>query len=63
MPSNKWQSTQNVMLVLLDSTKLGKKVGMLFKEFDKIDLLITGKEADPTIIQALRNKGLDIILA
>lgn len=36
---------------------------MLFKEFDKIDLLITGKEADPTIIQALRNKGLDIILA
>lgn len=50
-------------VVLLDSTKLGKKVGMLFKEFDKIDLLITGKEADPTIIQALRNKGLDIILA
>ncbi|HDL2197151.1 TPA: HTH-type transcriptional regulator UlaR, partial [Mannheimia haemolytica] len=49
--------------VLLDSTKLGKKVGMLFKEFDKIDLLITGKEADPTIIQELRNRGLDIILA
>lgn len=50
-------------VVLLDSTKLGKKVGMLFKEFDKIDLLITGKEADPAIIQELRNKGLDIILA
>ncbi|GAB1660657.1 HTH-type transcriptional regulator UlaR [Mannheimia haemolytica] len=50
-------------VVLLDSTKLGKKVGMLFKEFDKIDLLITGKEADPTIIQELRNRGLDIILA
>lgn len=50
-------------VVLLDSTKLGKKVGMLFKEFDKIDLLITGKEADPAIIQELRNRGLDIILA
>lgn len=50
-------------IVLLDSTKLGKKVGMLFKEFNKIDLLITGKEADPTIIQELRSKGLDIILA
>lgn len=50
-------------VVLLDSTKLGKKVGMLFKELDKIDLLITGKEADPEIIQELRKKGLDIILA
>ncbi|QHB17035.1 HTH-type transcriptional regulator UlaR [Mannheimia pernigra] len=50
-------------VVLLDSTKLGKKVGMLFKEFNKIDLLITGKEADPTIIQELKAKGLEIILA
>ncbi|MDD0824992.1 HTH-type transcriptional regulator UlaR [Mannheimia sp. AT1] len=50
-------------VVLLDSTKLGKKVGMLFKELDKIDLLITGKEADPDIIQELRENGLDIILA
>lgn len=50
-------------VVLLDSTKLGKKVGMLFKEFDKIDLLITGKEADPFIIQELRANGLEIILA
>lgn len=50
-------------VVLLDSSKLGKKVGMLFKEFDKIDLLITGKEADASIIQELRENGLDIILA
>lgn len=50
-------------VVLMDSTKLGKKVGMLFKEFDKIDLLITGKEADPAIIQELKAKGLEIILA
>lgn len=50
-------------VVLLDSTKLGKKVGMLFKELEKIDLLITGKEANPDIIQELRTNGLDIILA
>lgn len=50
-------------VVLLDSTKLGKKVGMLFKELDKIDLLVTGKEAAPNIIQELRENGLDIILA
>ncbi|QLB18129.1 HTH-type transcriptional regulator UlaR [Mannheimia granulomatis] len=50
-------------VVLLDSTKLGKKIGMLFREFAKIDLLITGKEADPDIIQELRANGLEIILA
>lgn len=50
-------------VVLLDSSKLGKKVGMLFKEFDQIDLLITGKEADPEIIRELQAKGLEVILA
>lgn len=50
-------------IVLLDSSKLGKKVGMLFKELDKIDLLITGKEADPEILRELRKNGLEIILA
>lgn len=50
-------------VVLLDSTKLGKRAGMLFTELAQIDVLITGKEADPQIIQALRDKGLEIILA
>lgn len=50
-------------VVLLDSTKLGKRAGMLFTELAQIDVLITGKEANPQIIQALRDKGLEIILA
>lgn len=50
-------------VVLLDSTKLGQRVGMLFSELSEIDLLITGKEADSSIIQSLREKGLNIILA
>ncbi|OOF66267.1 HTH-type transcriptional regulator UlaR [Rodentibacter sp. Ppn85] len=50
-------------VVLLDSTKLGQQVGMLFTELARIDLLITGKEADVEIIEKLRNKGLEIILA
>lgn len=50
-------------VVLLDSTKLGKRAGMLFTELAQIDVLITGKEADPQIIQALRDKGLEVILA
>lgn len=50
-------------VVLLDSTKLGKRAGMLFTELAQIDVLITGKEADPQMIQALRDKGLEVILA
>ena len=50
-------------VVLLDSSKLGQCVGMLFTELKEIDILITGKEADPEIIQQLRQKGLEVILA
>lgn len=51
------------LVVLLDSTKLGKQAGMLFSGLDQIDILITGKEADPAIIQQLKEKNLNIILA
>lgn len=50
-------------VVLLDSSKLGKEVGMLFNELHHIDVLITGQESDPVIIEQLRQKGLEIILA
>lgn len=51
------------LVVLLDSSKLGKQVGMLFTELQNIDLLITDKKADPDIIESLKSKGLNIILA
>ncbi|MCK3655241.1 transcriptional regulator [Pasteurellaceae bacterium Macca] len=50
-------------VVLLDSSKLGQKMGMLFTKLEHIDVLITGKEADPDIIQRLREKGLEVLLA
>ncbi|MFU2136461.1 HTH-type transcriptional regulator UlaR [Avibacterium gallinarum] len=50
-------------VVLLDSSKLGKQVGMLFTQLQDIDLLITGKEADPQIIEQLTLLGLEVILA
>ena len=49
-------------IALVDSTKLGKQVGMLFSKLNEIDVLITGREADPTLIQALREKGLEVVL-
>ncbi|MFU2048487.1 HTH-type transcriptional regulator UlaR [Avibacterium gallinarum] len=50
-------------VVLLDSSKLGKQVGMLFTQLQDIDLLITGKEAEPQIIEQLTLLGLEVILA
>lgn len=50
-------------VVLLDSSKLGKQVGMLFTQLQDIDLLITGKEANPQIIEQLTLLGLEVILA
>lgn len=50
-------------VVLLDSSKLGKQVGMLFTQLENIDLLITGKEADPQVIKQLASFGLEIMLA
>ena len=32
-------------------------------ELKNVDILITGKEADPNIVQQLKLKGLEIILA
>lgn len=51
------------LVVLLDSSKLGIQAGMLFSDIEHIDLLITGKEADPQLIETLKQKGLEIILA
>lgn len=53
----------NKYVVLLDSSKLGKRVGMLFSELKDIDILVTGKESDPAIIAMLKEQGLEIILA
>ncbi|URL07070.1 HTH-type transcriptional regulator UlaR [Avibacterium sp. 21-595] len=49
-------------VVLLDSSKLGKQVGMLFTQLENIDLLITGKEADPQVIEQLTARGLEVRL-
>lgn len=50
------------LVVLADSSKLGKQVGMLFADLSEIDLLITGKESDPNIIAQLREKGLEVMV-
>ena len=51
------------LVVLVDSSKLGVRSGLLFCRASDIDILITGREADPEIVKALEHKGIRVLLA
>lgn len=50
------------LVVLADSSKVGQRAGMLFCPVNKIDILITGKNADPEVLNLLQTKGVQVIL-
>ncbi|CAM3545644.1 HTH-type transcriptional regulator UlaR [Vibrio aerogenes CECT 7868] len=50
------------LVVVVDSSKVGQRTGMLFCPAEKIDILITGKAADPEVIQGLQAQGTRVIL-
>ncbi|GAB7197079.1 hypothetical protein OS31_20860 [Dickeya oryzae] len=50
------------LVVLADSSKVGQRAGMLFCAADRIDILITGKDADQQVIAQLQDKGVSVML-
>ena len=50
------------LVVLTDSSKVGQRAGMLFCPVTQVDILITGKNADPDVLQQIRDKGVEVIL-
>jgi len=50
------------LAVLVDSSKLGQRAGMLFSKAENIDLVITGQQADAEIVAALEAKGVEVLL-
>lgn len=50
------------LVVVVDSTKVGQRSGMLFCPTAKIDVVITGKDADEKVVSSLREQGIDVIL-
>lgn len=50
------------LVVLADSSKVGQRAGMLFCAASKIDILITGKDADKAVIEQLKAKDVQVIL-
>jgi DeoR family ulaG and ulaABCDEF operon transcriptional repressor len=50
------------LVVVVDSSKVGHRTGMLFCPTEKIDILITGKNANPEVIKAIEAQGTQVIL-
>lgn len=61
MAEQKMLNVVGKLAVLVDSTKVGERAGMLFSQAENIDLVITGKQADETILKQLEEMGLLII--
>ena len=47
--------------MLVDSSKVGERAGMLFSQAGQIDLVITGKQADEAILKQLEDQGVQVI--
>ena len=50
------------LVVLVDSSKVGQRTGMLFCDMQKIDIVITGKDADHDVIKQIEAQGTKVIL-
>ncbi len=61
MAEQKMLNVVGKLAVLVDSTKVGERAGMLFSQAENIDLVTTGKQADETILKQLEELGLLII--
>lgn len=48
--------------VLVDSSKPEQRTGMLFSKAENIDLVITGKQASPEIVEELKAQGVEVVL-
>ncbi len=53
----------DTLVVVVDSSKVGQRTGMLFCPTKKIDIVVTGKDADPNIIKTIEEQGIKVILA
>jgi DeoR family transcriptional regulator of aga operon len=47
-------------IVLADGSKLGRVEVARLCDIDDIDMLITGRSADPAVVEVLRNRGCDV---
>ena len=62
MVEQKMVNHVNKLVALVDSSKVGERIGTLFSPTKQLDIVITGKDANPQVISALQAKGVEVIL-
>ena len=62
MTEQKMMKQASKLVALIDSSKLGIRSGFPFCPATNIDILITGQEADPDIVGALEQQGIEVLL-
>ncbi|MGF1777562.1 HTH-type transcriptional regulator UlaR [Vibrio nomapromontoriensis] len=50
------------LVVVVDSSKIGQRTGMLFCESKNIDIVITGKDANAEVVKSIEAQGTQVIL-
>jgi DeoR family fructose operon transcriptional repressor len=50
-------------IVLADNSKFGSSYSAIFAGFENIDRLVTDVDADPAHVDALTEKGIEVVLA
>ena len=61
MAEQKMLNVVGKLAVLVDSSKVGERAGMLFSQAGQIDLVITGKQADEAILKQLEDQDVQVI--
>lgn len=61
MAEQKMLNVVGKLAVLVDSSKIGERAGMLFSRAGQIDVVITGKQADAAILKQLEDQGVSVI--
>ncbi|WP_127957307.1 HTH-type transcriptional regulator UlaR [Serratia microhaemolytica] len=62
MAEQKMLSYVGKLVVLVNSSKVGQRAGMLFSRTEQISIVITGRDADPVIVAQLRQQGVEVML-
>ena len=58
---HKLKKQSEKMIVLADSSKLGKRANFIFTPLSEVDVLITDSNADPEIIRGFEAQGVEVI--
>ena len=62
LSEQKLKKQTDKLIVLADSTKLGKRSNFVFCSLEEVDVLITDSKADPELIEDFKEQGIEVII-